>query len=389
MVKNARGMNASQLNIANTDIGEFNDHLRDAVRGGGPFDDPRIQGFATGLFFLPNANESRPADAQLARLLEYTDWARLGLAGNLADYEIMDAKGNTVPGSKVLYNGSPAGYNADPQENIIYVSAHDNETIFDAIQLKAPAKATIADCVRMNNLALSLPMFSQGIPFFHADDDILRSKSLDRNSYYSGDWFNNLDWTYTSNNWGEGLPIEGSSYFDIFQPLLADPSLVPAPSDIKFAGSVFTEMIRIRKSSPLFHMQTAGEVNSNLTFLNTGPDQIPDLIVMHLSDKDSIDPMFGEIIVLFNANPVEVTFTNASLVSKNYTLHSVQQKSIDPVVRTSSYEATNGGFTIPSYTTAVFVFKEKTELNLPTLIGVAIIVLLGEIALIFMRKKNK
>ena len=389
VAKNARGVNASQLNIAGTGIGVFNDRLRDAVRGGGPFDDPRIQGFATGLYFLPNANESRPADTQLARLLEYTNWARLGLAGNLADYEIVDAKGNIVPGSKVLYNGSPAGYNADPQENIIYVSAHDNETIFDAIQVKAPAEATIADRVRMNNLALSLPMFSQGIPFFHAGDDILRSKSLDRNSYNSGDWFNKLDWTYTSNNWGVGLPIEGSNYYSIFQPLLANPGLAPAPSDIKFTGSVFTEMIRIRKSSPLFRLQTADDVIANLTFLNIDPDQIPGLIVMRLTDKDSIDPVFSEIIVLFNGNPVEVTFTNTSLVSKNYTLHSVQQKSVDPVVRTSSYDATNGGFTIPSYTTAVFVIKEKTELNLPTLIGAAIVVFLGVIAFIFTRKKKK
>lgn len=30
----------------------------------------------------------------------------------------------------------------------------------------------------------------QGIPFFHAGDEMLRSKSLDRDSYNSGDWFN-------------------------------------------------------------------------------------------------------------------------------------------------------------------------------------------------------
>ena len=36
-------------------IGTFSDRLRDAVRGGGPFDeDPRIQGFASGLFTDPN-----------------------------------------------------------------------------------------------------------------------------------------------------------------------------------------------------------------------------------------------------------------------------------------------------------------------------------------------
>lgn len=37
---------------------------------------------------------------------------------------------------------------------------------------------------------LILGNLSQGIPFFHAGDEMLRSKSIDRDSYNSGDWFN-------------------------------------------------------------------------------------------------------------------------------------------------------------------------------------------------------
>jgi pullulanase len=33
--------------------------------------------------------------------------------------------------------------------------------------------------------------------------DTLRSKSMDRNSYNSGDWFNRLDWTYSDNYFGQ------------------------------------------------------------------------------------------------------------------------------------------------------------------------------------------
>ena len=52
---NARFVQASQLNLAGTGIGTFSDRLRDAVRGGSPFDaDPRTQGFANGLFTDPN-----------------------------------------------------------------------------------------------------------------------------------------------------------------------------------------------------------------------------------------------------------------------------------------------------------------------------------------------
>ena len=62
MANNARGVNATQLNMAGTGIGTFNDRLRDAVRGGGPFDggDDLVdnQGFISGLFYDPNAKNT-------------------------------------------------------------------------------------------------------------------------------------------------------------------------------------------------------------------------------------------------------------------------------------------------------------------------------------------
>jgi pullulanase len=50
---NARGENATQLNLAGSGIGSFNDRVRDAVRGGGPFSGLQEQGFITGLFTDP------------------------------------------------------------------------------------------------------------------------------------------------------------------------------------------------------------------------------------------------------------------------------------------------------------------------------------------------
>ena len=64
----------------------------------------------------------------------------------------------------------------------------------------------MADRVRMQQLALSTVALGQGVPFLHAGTDMLRSKSLDRNSYDSGDWFNVLDFSYETNNFGVGLP---------------------------------------------------------------------------------------------------------------------------------------------------------------------------------------
>jgi pullulanase/glycogen debranching enzyme len=39
---------------------------------------------------------------------------------------------------------------------------------------------------RVCGLAHALVVLSQGVPFIHAGDDLLRSKSLDRDSYNSG-----------------------------------------------------------------------------------------------------------------------------------------------------------------------------------------------------------
>lgn len=359
VANNARGRNATQLNIGGTGIGVFNDRLRDAARGGGPFSPLPEQGFISGLFYTPNAFENRSADDQRARLLEYADWIRVGLAGNLRDYSLVNARGATVTGEQIKYNGAPAGYTLDPQENVNYVSAHDNETLFDAVQAKAPAEATLADRIRMNNLGIDLVMLGQGVPFFHAGDEALRSKSLDRNSYNSGDWFNRLDFTFQSNNWAVGLPPAGDNRdkWPIIQPLLAAPNLKPSSDDILGAVAHFEHMLSIRKSSKLFRLRTSEEVQQHLSFLNTGPDQIPGLIVMSLSntDADRIDDPFDRIVVLFNATPQAQTFVADAFKGIDLTLHPIQAASSGPDVIDARFDPAAGTFTVPARTTAVFV----------------------------------
>ena len=278
----ARGVNATQHNVAGTGIGTFSDRMRDAVRGGGPFNPVQEQGFATGLFHEPNGVTPGSPAEQRARLLYYADLVRLGLAGNLADFVFEDREGHTIRGAELIYGGQPAGYTRDPQEVINYVEAHDSETFFDALQLKAPGAMPMDVRVRLHNMAVSTVMLSQGVPFFHAGQDLLRSKSLDRNSYDSGDWFNKLDFTLGSNNWGVGLPPawDNQGNWPVLRPLLSDPALRPRREHIEAAAAHFREMLRIRKSSPLFRLGTAEEVLSKVSFLNTGPDQVPGLVVI-------------------------------------------------------------------------------------------------------------
>jgi pullulanase len=263
-------------------------------------------------------------------------------------------------GADIDYNGNPTGYTLDPQENIVYASAHDNETLWDAIQYKAPEDATVADRVRMNSLAVDFLMLSQGIPFFHAGDDLLRSKSMDGNSYNSGDWFNRLDLTYQTNNWGVGLPPTRQENWPIIQTLLGNPALAVTPDDIMASEMHFREMLQIRRSSPLFRLQTAEDVMNRLTFQNVGPDQVGGVIVMTLSDTvgEDLDPAYSTVVVVFNTQPDAVTIGDAMFTDMAFELHPVQVSSFDSVVQGSSFDAASGMFTVPGRTTAVFVVRQ-------------------------------
>ncbi len=368
VANNARGVNATQLNMPGTGIGTFSDRLRDAARGGGPFSGLQEQGFISGLFTDPNQTNQGTPEQQKSLLLQHMDRIRVGLAGNLRDYTFMSSEGMQKKGSEIRYGGDPAGYTLDPQEVITYVSAHDNETLFDAVQLKAPRTASMDTRVRMHNMGMALVALSQGIPFFHAGDELLRSKSMDRNSYNSGDWFNRIDWTYQSNNWGVGLPPAGDNQdkWPLMKPLLADPALKPTPAHIMRALEHFEEMIRIRKSSDMFRLRTAGDIQRRVRFENTGPNQVPGLIVMTIEgDRYARLGEYEQGVVLFNGSDEEQRFAVNSLKNSRLELHPVLKESTDPVVRGAAFDAASGTFTVPARTTAVFVQGQAPSQPVP------------------------
>jgi pullulanase-type alpha-1,6-glucosidase len=357
----ARGPNASQHNVAGLGIGTFSDRLRDAARGGGPFSGLQEQGFATGLYYLRNGITSGDAEEQKARLLYLADLVRINLTGCLADYVFVDRTGHRVRCADFSFNGQPAGFARDPQECVTYLEAHDNETFFDALQLKLPAALPMDTRVRLHNLGLSLVLLGQGIPFVHAGQDLLRSKSLDRNSYDSGDWFNRLDFTYATNNWGVGLPPawDNERHWPVMGPLLASPQLAPAREHILRAAHHFREMLRIRKSSRLLRLRTSAEVQACLRFLGTGPDQVPGVVAMLLTPSGAVaaEPRRRphRLVVVFNATPETQSLNEPSLRRQPFHLHFVQLLSRDPVVRRCRYAFRAGVFTVPPWTTAVFL----------------------------------
>lgn len=350
-----RGQNATQQHMAGTGIATFNDRIRDAIRGGNPFGDRREQGFATGLYVAPNGFQGGGA-GEKSKLLEAMDRIRAGMAGNLASYRFTDRNGRETTGGQMNYGG----YTRDPQESINYASAHDNETLWDKIAYAAPKDAGIEQRARMQALALSAVLLGQGVPFLHAGSEMLRSKSMDADSYNSGDWFNGLDWTYESNRFGIGLPIaeKNRERWPIIRPLLARAELTAKKPDIEAAISRAQALLAVRRSSPLFRLRTAEDVQARVRFHNTGPQQTPGLIVMSVHDDGDLpdlDPAHERIVVLLNARPEPARFALPGARGGAFEAHAALAGSGDVTAGAGRYDAGSGTFEVPAWTTGVFV----------------------------------
>ncbi len=360
----ARFVQASQLSLAGSGIGTFSDRARDALRGGGPSDRGRDkvarQGWLNGLHSAPHA-EADPAAGRDA-LLHAADLVRVGLAGTLRDYVLATADGSEKPLHAIDYGGQPAGYAAAPDEVVNYVENHDNETLYDLNAYRLPAGTSSGDRARVQVLGMASTAFSQGVAYFHAGIDTLRSKSMDRNSFDSGDWFNRLDWSYRDNFFGTGLPpSEGNGEdWPWIAPRLADPSIRPAPADIAFARDALRDLLAIRASSPLFRLRSAQEVAARLRFPNSGPAQNPLMIAGHLDGGGYPDAGFGEILYLLNASPQPQVLELPSERGKRYVLHPVHRAAgaADPRPREQArFDPDRGRFSVPPRTALVYVLE--------------------------------
>lgn len=356
---------ATQGNIAGTEIGTFNDRLRDAVRGGGPFDEDQRseQGFGTGLYTDPNetalamhSGEEGQAEL-LANLLHSTDLIRVGLAGSLKDFSFLTASGEIATGAEIDYNGQPAGYTASPQEAVNYVEAHDNETLFDNSIWKLPTDADMDTRVRAQVLANATVALGQSPAFFASGTELLRSKSLDRDSYNSGDWFNAIDWTGERTTFGTGLPVadKNQDKWGLMAPLLAEGANRPDAEAMAETNALTLDLLRLRASTPLFTLGDAEAIEASLTFPNAGPDATPGLLVMAIDDVTEVDPDLDGVIVVFNASPEPITEAIDDRAGQAYELSPVQAEGSDPVVKTATWDAATGTATVPAWTTAVFV----------------------------------
>lgn len=353
---------ASQSNLGGTGIGSFSDRLRDAVRGGGPFDSQDAlrsnQGFGNGIYVQPNDLASSDT---LASALHLSDLVRLGMAGNLKAFTFIDSQDNTITGEELDYNGQAAGYAEDAWEIQNYVSKHDNQTLWDNNQYKIAYDAPVEMRVRMQAVSLASAMLGQGVPFIHMGSELLRSKSMQRDSYDSGDWFNRVDFSMQGNNWDVGLPRsdkDGDNWDIITQVITgAGEAANPGADNIAAMNRYFMEMAQLRASSGLLTLGKGSEIIKRVAFHNTGSTQIPGLIVMSINNStdvfdSSIDAERSGLIVVLNASPTPVS-NFAGVDASGYQLHSIQQQAgSDSIGFGASVD--DGKLSVPAWSVAVF-----------------------------------
>ncbi|WP_320046581.1 alpha-1,6-glucosidase domain-containing protein [uncultured Ilyobacter sp.] len=193
-----------------------------------------------------------------------------------------------------------------PQSVINYVTCHDNGTLWDYLIAKVgfdnknshdypPGRTEIM--LKMHNIYCGIITLSQGIPFFQAGVELLRSKSGDFNSYNSGEWFNKLSYpdntadnnTFKGSNWGIGFMdmlewtgMEGEREKQLWDERWKERlEKIPKPTNrqVLYSKNHFKEMLQIRNSTKLFRLRKIKDIQNRVHF----PDNIDnDLFIMKI-----------------------------------------------------------------------------------------------------------
>ncbi|MDR7332342.1 alpha-1,6-glucosidase domain-containing protein [Roseateles asaccharophilus] len=358
----ARFVQAEMLSLNGSGIGSFNPLIRDAVRGGGCCDSGGAlvanQGYVNGYFYDANASAS---GQDRGTLMWMGDRIKASLAGSIRSFQMQTSWDAMLRLEQIDVGGIPAGWVLEPGEVVNYVENHDNLTLFDNNAFRLPTGTSKEDRARVQILANAINAFSQGVAYFHAGGEALRSKSLDRNSYDSGDWFNKLDWTFADNNFGVGLPPsrDNGDNWGLARPLLANPLIKPHANDIAWTRDAFRDLLKIRNSTTLLRLRTAEDIKARLSFLNTGSSQEPTVLVGRLNGVGYPGANFDELVYLINVDKNAKTLTLPALAGRALELHPAHTAAgaADQRARAATFDRGTGTVNVPARTAVVFVAR--------------------------------
>jgi pullulanase/glycogen debranching enzyme len=177
---------------------------------------------------------------------------------------------------------------------------------------------------------------------------------MERDSYDSGDWYNEVDFSYQSSAWNRGLPRQDKdgSNWDLISEVIqsAGAAATPTPDAIAYANEQVRELLAVRRDSPLFRLQTAEAIQNRLQFLNTGTGQIPGVIGYSLLDDTSndltdLDAVNDEIVVVINASNTTQTLSTA--LTGTFAV-------MADTSPTGTANASGGNFSVPALSVGVF-----------------------------------
>ena len=163
---------------------------------------------------------------------------------------------------------------AQPSQCVNYASCHDNNTLLDRLTLSAP-EAPLETRARMSRLAAAFYMLSQGVPFFQAGEEMLRTKPgkkglFDENSYRSPDRVNAIKW--------DDLEKE----------------------EVARTVDYYRGLIAFRKAHPALRLTTREQVSRKVHPVSCSHGRV----VAFQIDEDG-----DELYVIFNADTGEVSHT--------------------------------------------------------------------------------
>ena len=228
-------------------IGAFCDDMRDALRG--PFSDDSKGGFLVGV---DGCEES----------------IKFGIAGAISHPEIDMQK----------VNYSKEAWTNQPTQMVSYVSCHDDMCLVDRLRASIPGIKT-DELIRLDLLAQTAVLTSQGVPFILCGEEMLRDKKGVHNSYNSPDSINHLDWNNLQR------------YPQVF--------------------NYYSGLIALRKAHPAFRMGNADEVRKHLHFIDSSKGTVAFIIKDNAGGDE-----WKNIIVVLNANK---TAQSIAIPEGNYT----------------------------------------------------------------------
>ena len=207
---------------------------------------------------------------KMPRVGAFSDDIRNALIGSPFDHERGFASGNPVSAKDVMRGliACPE-WSGEPMQHVSYITCHDNYCLRDRIEVSAPEE-TEATKLRMNKLAQTAVLVSQGMTFLYGGEELYRTKKGIDNSYQSPDSINTIPWE------------NKAKYNDLYE--------------------YYRQMIAIRRAHKGFRLGSAELVQGHVEFMDTDDDH---LIIYAIKNLEGIDSA-KSLIVLLNGGAEKI-----------------------------------------------------------------------------------